>query len=322
MKVTVRKTQPKKYPECSRFWLYLGRERVGGINACKTRYRIPDKYGGYGTESKEIFQVLQSNVKPEHQRKGYGTKLYEAAANEACRRGISLASSPRWARSPMSTRFWAKQIMKDRADEHVYDGVVYLRQSCDADLSEMRLPDRWPWYAGGAAALLLLLSGGKASAARMPSGGRVRNSDIDALTRMLLTETGFKHSRDEMAQIVNVAVNRARKHHLPLAEVVSPYRRAYPAWNTHSTYRDRFNASDGWAAWQQARSFVIQVLNGDYPNRGYTGFVHPGAPRFAYQTPCRNAPRWAPTGTPGWGTRCLPTWVHGGDRVGRAMFST
>jgi hypothetical protein len=44
---------------------------------------------------------------------GLGTKLYEAAAREACKRGSWLAGSPQ--RSPFSEKFWKRQIQKGRA---------------------------------------------------------------------------------------------------------------------------------------------------------------------------------------------------------------
>jgi hypothetical protein len=188
-------------------------------------------------------------------------------------------------------------------------------------MNGFELPPNWAWWAAGAVGLLVLTSG-KAQAAGASSGrGGVSNRDIDALTRMLITETDFRANQNEMAQIVNVAVNRARRNSLPLAEVVNPDRRAFPAWNNHSTYRNRFLNAHVNANWYDARAFVASVLNGAYGNIGSTGFVHPANPRFAFQTPCRNAPKWAPTSTPGWGTRCLPTWVHGGRRVGNALFS-
>lgn len=185
----------------------------------------------------------------------------------------------------------------------------------------MRLPKRWPWYAGGAAALLLLASGGKAKAARMPSG-REYESDVNALTRMLLAETAFNKSEAEMAQIVHVALNRARSRGISPAEVVYPARPSKgSAWNLGAPYRNRYNAAPGWAAWSRARTFVQRVMDGSYPNRGYTLFVHPAAPQFAPTTPCANPDRWSPTSTPGWGVRCLPNWIHGGERVGTAMFT-
>ena len=63
----------------------------------------------------------------------------------------------------------------------------------------------------------------------------------------LLVETGFRLNKQEMAQIVNVAINRASKYHITLAEVVNPDRRAFPAWNPGPNYREwLFDSSTGW----------------------------------------------------------------------------
>lgn len=52
-------------------------------------------------------------VKDDFRRKGVATKLYEAAAKEACKRGGTLASKERL--SEGSKGFWEKQLIKGRA---------------------------------------------------------------------------------------------------------------------------------------------------------------------------------------------------------------
>lgn len=59
------------------------------------------------------FVVRGVNVLEQFRRKGLGTKLYEMAAQEACRRRAPLASDERI--GDMSREFWAKQIRKGRA---------------------------------------------------------------------------------------------------------------------------------------------------------------------------------------------------------------
>jgi hypothetical protein len=49
----------------------------------------------------------------EDRRKGYGTRLYEKAANDACDQGLRLMSSTE--RSVFSEAFWRKQRRKGRA---------------------------------------------------------------------------------------------------------------------------------------------------------------------------------------------------------------
>lgn len=139
--------------------------------------------------------------------------------------------------------------------------------------------------------------------------------DIDALTRMLIAETGFTRSRSEMAQIVFVAVNRARRYGLSASQVVDPRRSAFPTWNTGSAYRRRFDDADNNSRWGSARSFVQQVLAGAYSNLGMTKFIHPAA----MPTPPCSSTRVAMSTTAG--TRCVPEWIRGGKTVGGALFA-
>ena len=63
---------------------------------------------------KTRYVVDNVSVAESLQRKGWGTKLYEAAAAEACRRRAPLASKER-TRGAKSIEFWAKQLRKGRA---------------------------------------------------------------------------------------------------------------------------------------------------------------------------------------------------------------
>lgn len=178
-----------------------------------------------------------------------------------------------------------------------------------------------PWLLGGGALALLLLGGRKAQAAGMPALFQSdRDRDLDALANMLITETGFNKSREEMAQIVFVAVNRARKYNLPLWEVVDPDRRAFPAWNPGSGYKRRFEAAEQNRNWVAARNFSANVLAGQYRNLGKTLFVHPKSPNFDMPCDTRGG-KWGPSYVPGYGTRCIPLWAHDGRVVGSGLFS-
>lgn len=75
---------------------------VGSIRAYKT------KLGG-----RVVYVVRNVDVRPEHRQRGIATALYEAAAQEACRRRSALASTER---NPgaFSHDFWAKQERKGR----------------------------------------------------------------------------------------------------------------------------------------------------------------------------------------------------------------
>lgn len=169
------------------------------------------------------------------------------------------------------------------------------------------------WILGGGALVGLLLIGTKAKAAFIePDQNEL---DLDALASMLIAETAFARDRNEMAQIVFVAVNRARKYKTTLQRVVTPP--GYPVWNGSSAYRTRFEDAPGNARWVAARTFAQQVVSGisPYRNAGATLFVHPtgmGTP------PCSGS--YVATTTFA-GTRCLPTWAVSGKVIGGAMFA-
>jgi hypothetical protein len=144
---------------------------------------------------------------------------------------------------------------------------------------------------------------------------------------MLITETSFRASEDEMAQIVFAALNRARSWGASVSDVVYGPKvgNARYGWNGGSTYRALFDRADQKGEWDLARAFVRRVLAGGFSNGGYKNFVHPAAPRFGF--PCdQSLPqvedgRWSAAYVPGYGTRCVPTWAHGGTVVGKALFT-
>lgn len=67
-----------------------------------------------------FWSIVHVDVEPAFQRQGVATKLYEAAAKEACRRGaMPIGSNIRTLKSP-SNQFWAKQFAKGRAARHTH----------------------------------------------------------------------------------------------------------------------------------------------------------------------------------------------------------
>jgi hypothetical protein len=192
-----------------------------------------------------------------------------------------------------------------------------------------------PWLVGGGALALLLLSTRKAEAALVDSGGDDVDRDLDALADMLITETGFSADKAEMAAIVNIAVNRARAQKRPIWYVVQPGKRPVGScpwtkdarclmWNDGDVYEKRFKNARSNARWGAARVFAATVLAGNYVNTGATSFVHPGHANF--DMPCKdNKPvregKWAPANVPGYGTRCIPKWAHGGKVIGKGLFA-
>jgi hypothetical protein len=144
-------------------------------------------------------------------------------------------------------------------------------------------------------------------------------ADLDALASMLIAETGFARDKNEMAQIVFVAVNRAKKYKSTIANITTPPGRPV-AWNAAAKYRDRFNNASENPRWVAARTFAQSVLNGAYANNGFSAFVHPE--NMPTAIPCVStvkSPRVL-TATIA-GARCLPPWVVGGKVVGKAMFA-
>ena len=82
-----------------------GNVRCGRIEVTRIRAKV---------DGRVAYQVTNVHVDDAHRRQGIATKLYEAAAREACRRRGRLASTDR---NPgaYSHDFWAKQERKGRA---------------------------------------------------------------------------------------------------------------------------------------------------------------------------------------------------------------
>lgn len=171
------------------------------------------------------------------------------------------------------------------------------------------------WLIGGAAVLGVLLFSSRARALLIPGSSDKR--DLDALASMLITETSFLHGKEEMAQIVFVAVNRAKRWDVPIYKVVAgprPEPGTNP-WNDSATYKALFARAPNNPRWPAAREFVQDVLAGSYRNLGASSFIHPGGMPVP---PC--ASNRVATSTMA-GTRCIPTWAVGGKTVGRGLFA-
>lgn len=172
------------------------------------------------------------------------------------------------------------------------------------------LKEKPEWIFGGILALGLLVAS-KASAS---------GSSVDALTRMLIAETGFNSGEQEMAQIVFLALNRSKRWGLSIASVVAPGRSVGGgrAWNAQGTlYTTRYLNAPRSPRWAEARAFVQRVLRGDFVNRGYMQFLHPGGMSMP---PCVS-PKRVEVDTFA-GRRCLPTEYATGAPtvVGQGLF--
>lgn len=91
-----------------------------------------------------VYRVGRVDVVESARRKGVATKLYEAAAAEACARRGRLASTERLP-DAASNEFWEKQLRKGRADAFPIRGAEarrytrYVLKDCkQRDLSGLR----------------------------------------------------------------------------------------------------------------------------------------------------------------------------------------
>jgi hypothetical protein len=175
------------------------------------------------------------------------------------------------------------------------------------------------WIVGGAVGIgLLLLASSKTSS----TGNEVVTSDadLDNLARMLIAETTFARAPDEMAAIVQIAINRARKRGVSISRVLIPPGRPMQ-WNGEPDYARSYYAADNHPRFAAARAFAAAVLAGERSNPigGRTQFVHPGR---MPKPPCKPNRTWTDTGDIA-GPRCLPDWILTSNqtRVGGALFA-
>lgn len=165
---------------------------------------------------------------------------------------------------------------------------------------------------------------------------RPREADIDALTRMLLVETSFAKSEEEMGGILQVAINRARIYGRSLREVVYPP--GSPNWNADDAYRSWYLAGPdryGVAKFNRARDFVRSYLMGSQRNLvgNSVNFLHPGGmPRCGEECgagrvksrrtgdcyTCENNRGRRCVEVQGYGTRCLPSFSI--EKPGQRVF--
>lgn len=170
----------------------------------------------------------------------------------------------------------------------------------------------------GAAALATLFTFQvlKPSKAQARLLGSSYDEAVNALSRMLWAETRLNQDEEEMAQIVHVALNRARKWGLPVSYVVSPDNNTRgKVWSTGEGYRNSFSAAPSQASWNRVRAFVKRVLDNEYRNSGFVRFVHPGR---MPNPPCASNRIEADTFA---GRKCIPPDNAPGVRVGNGLFA-
>jgi hypothetical protein len=171
----------------------------------------------------------------------------------------------------------------------------------------------------GAIGLLLLVTRSKTSTG-IAGDLRVNASDIDALARMLVVEH-VSGAPEEKAQIVQVALNRARKLGVSPESVVEPGTRKARVgvqggtWNGSDNYRNKYARASSDSRFEGAKAFVREVLAGRYENRSFTAFIHPsGMP----EPPCAFNRVSVDTFV---GRRCMPEWgAKPSAKIGIAYF--
>ncbi len=177
----------------------------------------------------------------------------------------------------------------------------------------MSMQRKHMWMVGGTVVGLFLLS----SKRTFSTGAEisVNARDIDNTARMLVAETGFVRDKNEMAQIVWVAINRARGKGKTLSEVTTPP--GNPLWNGSALYRQLFEKALHSSKLPAAREFVKAVLAGEWPEviGGRRMFLHPGGMPVP---PCASNRVQSSTTS---GTRCVPEWALNGKVVGGAIFA-
>jgi hypothetical protein len=118
--------------------IFVGKRRVGKFVAEKER-----PTGRQALRAPRL-AVRSAGMWPGYDRRGLGTKGYEALAKWACANGFMLASDQTL--TDASRGFWEKQVRKGRAvllDDELPPGRQYrvkryVLVSCEGDLSELR----------------------------------------------------------------------------------------------------------------------------------------------------------------------------------------
>lgn len=119
-------TKRKGYDRCVVASAWTGRRKIGNVVAC---------------ESLRYYDVNRAGVAEGYQRQRIGTRLYELAAQEACKNGKPMRSQ-HYAASGMARSFWRKQVRKGRAET---DGEsTWLSCPAPASLGSFRnAPKGW-----------------------------------------------------------------------------------------------------------------------------------------------------------------------------------
>jgi len=155
---------------CPNVELLVGEEVTPRGSVIDVHAWLPDgdKAGSaHALKVKGAYVMAGIAVRNVPRRCGLGTRMYEALAAMACKRGLPLRSD--WARSPMADQFWRKQYVKGRAkclkrtgENNRHCEQYELTDPCPTslarlgDMSNNEGPSYIPWLLLGGGALLLL----------------------------------------------------------------------------------------------------------------------------------------------------------------------
>lgn len=125
----------------------------------------------------------------------------------------------------------------------------------------------------------------------------------------------------EKAQIVWVALNRAKAADAPVERAVAPGARKAirgvqsGTWNGSPAYAEKYAKASSSPSYLGALQFVGRVVQGAFSDEGYNAFIHPvGMPK----PPCAEGRYELNTFQ---GPRCVPQWgLTPRARVGEAYF--
>tara|TARA_Y100000114_G_scaffold14058_3_gene11396 strand:- start:1624 stop:2622 length:999 start_codon:yes stop_codon:yes gene_type:complete len=163
--------------------------------------------------------------------------------------------------------------------------------------------------------------------------------DVDAISRCVFVETGFRSNYREIAGIIWVVINRSKRWDMPLWKVVDPKTGGGKNWygKLSSSNKIRWKeAHKRHPNFDYIKGFVRKILDGvsfknEIGNKAH--FLHPGGMPRCTESPgspsASGKSRCVHTGT--WGKRWLPKWNIDGNTnmagkvevktIGRARFS-
>jgi hypothetical protein len=163
--------------------------------------------------------------------------------------------------------------------------------------------------------------------------------DVEAVARGLVVETSFRSNYREMANIIWIMVNRAKRWNMPLYKIIDPDTGGGKNWygKLSESNRRRWKNAHRRKDFEYIKQFVRKVLDGisfknEIGNKAH--FLHPGGMPKCNGEPgssCGKGNKRVCVDTGKWGKRCLPKWNIDGNTnmaggvnvqtIGRARFS-